>query len=144
MNTSFLHYSISDLLEHFLTRHRTPESFQNWREAVIPQFPYLQRGEPATPDADTLKKWRRSYERWQKAYEGFLAIEQHLKSLAKPMDESDRRNYESFAALLLHSGQWHAILLTMLKDVPEPQRVEHLAGIDRSLAELRTRIADAP
>jgi len=143
MNTSILHYSISDILDYLATRHQTPDSFKNWREAMIPNFLYLGRGKPSPPEADTLKKWFRSYERWQKGYEGFLAIEQHLKSLAKPMDQSDRRHYESFAALLLQSGQWHAILLTMLKDTPEAQRAERLAEIDRTLADLRKRIAEA-
>ena len=56
------------------------------------------------------------------------------------MDEMDRRHHEYFAALLLQSAQWHAILLTWVKDFPEVQRREHLEGIDRVLAELRKRL----
>ena len=117
-----------------------PSSVESWSEAVPPEFTYLAEGNPDPQDADTFKKWSKSYQRWQSAYAGFLEIERHLEQLSKATDERDRRHHEFFAALLLQSGQWHAILLMLLKDVAEGERAERLVGIDRDLLELRKRI----
>jgi len=121
-------------------RAQPPDSYESWHEAVIPEFIYLQEGRPAYPDADTLKKWLRSFARWKTAHEGFFEIERALEHRGRPMEDRDRRSYEYYSALLLQSGQWHATLLLSLKDVSESERARLLAGIDGTLAELRKRI----
>jgi hypothetical protein len=139
--SEMLHSSISEVIYNWLSRHKTPQSFQSWREAVIPRFLYLQGGNPTPPNADTLQKWVRSYDKWRMAYEGFLEIDQHLNSLSRLEDETDQRHREFYAAVLLQSGQWHVILLLMLKDIPEAERGERRTEIDRLLTDLRKRIA---
>jgi len=128
--------SISKLLQ----RPRPPTSFDRWREVVPPEYGYLAEGKPSPPDVNTLRKWLRSYARWQAGYQGLLEIEQDLEVRARSMDEVDRRHHEYFAALFMQSAQWHAILLMLVRDGSEPERSKHLAEIDRTLAELRRRI----
>lgn len=107
-----------------------------------PEFTYLAGGNPEPPHADTFTKWFKCYQRWQSAYAGFLEIERHLEEGSTAADERDRRHHEFFAALLLQSAQWHAILLMLLKDVAEAERAERLAEIDQYLVELRKRITN--
>ena len=120
-----------------LGRPQPPDSFESWGEVVIPQHHYLAAGRPYPPDVDKLKKWLKSFARWRAGYEGFLEIE---RSLERPGQSAMKRSYEYFVALLLQSGQWHAALLLMVKDVGEPERAKLLAKIDHALAELRMRI----
>jgi len=115
---------------------------QRWSEFVPPEFIYLTEGGPSPPDVEKQDKWLRSYARWRVSYEGFVKNEQELESSALPQEETDRRHREAFVALYLHSGQWHAILLMLVKDVPEPERAKHLGEIDGTLVELRKRIAN--
>jgi hypothetical protein len=124
-------------------RPQPPDSYKSWNEAVIPEFNYLQEGQPVPTDVDKLKKWLKSFARWKAGYEGFLEIERSLKCRGRPMDEWDRRCYEHFSALLLASGQWHATLLRPVKDVSEPERARLLAEIDGALGELRKRIKNS-
>ena len=120
-----------------LGRSQPPDSYENWGEVVIPQHHYLAAGRPYPPDVDKLKKWVKSFARWRAGYEGFLEIERSLERRGRSVM---KRTYEYFVALLLQSGQWHAALLLMVKDVAEPERARLLAEIDRALAELRKRI----
>lgn len=131
--------STSKLLQLF-GRAQPPTSFERWRDAVPAEFLYVRAGSPDFPNADTHKKWLKSFARWKTGCQGFLAIEQHLEPRARLTEEVDRRHHEFFAALFLQSAQWHAILLTWVKDVSAERRAEHLAEIDRALAELRKRI----
>lgn len=107
-----------------------------------PEFIYLEEGGPSPPEVETLNKWLKSYGRWRASYEGFVTNEQELKSSALLQDETDGRHREAFVALYLHSAQWHAILLKLVKDAPEPERAKHLGEIDSALVELRKRIAN--
>lgn len=115
---------------------------QRWSEFVPPEFIYLTEGGPSPPDVETLDNWLRSYARWQASYQGFVKNEQDLESSTLLQEETDRRHREAFVALYLHSGQWHAILLMLVRDVSEPERAKHLGDIDGALAELRKRIAN--
>ena len=115
---------------------------QRWSEFVPPEFIYLTEGGPSPPDVERLSKWLMSYARWRASYEGFVKNEQELESSAVLQEEDDRRHREAFVALYLHSGQWHAILLNLVKDVSESERAKHLGEIDGALAELRKRIAN--
>ena len=128
--------SISKLLG----RTQPPGTYENWFEAVIPEFIYLHEGRPAHPDADTLKKWKKSFARWQAGYDGFRAIERSLQRRGRPMQERDRRSCDHFTTLLLTSALWHALLLLAVNDVTEPERSRLLAEIDQASAELTNRI----
>ena len=75
-------------------------------------------------------------------YEGFVKNEQELESNALLQEEIDRRHREAFVALYVHSAQWHAILLKLVKDVSEPERAKHLGEIDGALVGLRKGIAN--
>ena len=121
-------------------RFRRPQRIDNvesWGEAVIPHHQYLSSGRPYPPDVTSFKKWKASYSRWREGYEGFLEIEASLDRRSKPLM---KRTYEYFVALLLQSGQWHAGLLLMVKDVSETERDKCLGEIDLALASLRTRL----
>ena len=48
-----------------------------------------------------------------------------------------RRQYEHYAGLFFQSGQWHAILLMLVEEVSEPERMRYLGEIDGFLEELR-------
>jgi len=124
-------------ISRLLGRPQPPDSYERWGEVVIPQLRYLQAGRPYPPDVDVLKKWLKSFARWKAGYEGFLEIERSLERRGRPVD---KRTYEYYVALLLQSGQWHAALLLMVKDVSEPQRAKLLAETDQALADLRKRI----
>lgn len=125
-----------------LGRPLPPDSFESWYQAVIPQFLYLRAGRPDAPEVHKHQKWLKSFARWKTGYEGFLQIERTLERRGRPMNERDRRSREYYSALLLQSGQWHATLLLLVKDVSEQERVALLAQLDRALPELRKRIAN--
>ena len=110
---------------------------QRWSEFVPPEFNFLSEGGPNPQDVYVFKNWLRSYARWRTSYEAFAANE-HAE-LAQ--DETDQRHREFFAALYLKSAQWHAILLMLIKNVPEPERAKYLGELDGSLAGLRQRFA---
>jgi hypothetical protein len=124
-------------ISRLLGRAQPPDSYERWADAVIPEFAYLRAGRPDAPDVDKLKKWLKSFARWKAGYEGFLALERSLGRRGRPVEQ---RTYEYYVALLLQSGQWHAALLLMVKDIAEPQRAKQLAELDQALAELRKRI----
>lgn len=115
---------------------------QRWSEFVPPEFIYLDEGGPSPPDVEKLSNWLKSYARWQASYEAFVKNEQALESGRMLPDATDLRHRESFAALYLHSAQWHAILLMLVKDVSEAERAKKLADIDGILPELRRRITN--
>ncbi len=108
-----------------------------WSEFVPPDFNYLSEGGPNPRDVYSFKSWSRSYARWWTSYEAYLANEH--ADLAQ--DETDKRHREFFAALYLQSAQWHAILLSLIKDAPEPERTKCLSELDGALAGLRQRFA---
>ena len=93
---------------------------------------------PSLTDIQSLGNWVDAYERWRSGYEAYLKAAANLNGDAT--DEFEDRQYEHYTALFLQSGQWHAIFLLLLKNVPEEERAGYLAELDGFLAELRGRM----
>ena len=124
----------------FKSRPKLPASFERWSEVDgITSSEFLHEG-PSVLDIRTLKQWLDAYERWRAGYDAFARAAGTLDSSGFT-DDFDRRQYEHYVALFLQSGQWHAILIKLLEDVPEPERSRYVADIDGVLADLRKRIA---
>ena len=123
----------------FKSRPKLPASFDRWSEVDIIAGSELLREGPTVLNIRTLKQWIDAYERWRAGYDVFAKAASTSDS-AGFTDDFDRRQHEHYAALFLQSGQWHAILLMLLEDVPEPERSGYLDDIDGILADLRKRI----
>lgn len=117
-----------------------PDSFDRWSEVdLIAASEHLHEG-PAVDHIRTLKQWIDEYERWRAGYDAFAKAAGTISS-GGFTDDFDRRQCEHYAALLLQSGQWRAILLMLLEDVPASDRSQYVGELDGILADLRSRIA---
>lgn len=124
----------------FKSRPNLPASFNLWSEVdIVAGSEYLHEG-PSVADIRTLKQWLDTYVRWRAGYDAFVKAAGTLES-ADFTDDFDRRQHEHYAALFLQSGQWRAILLMLLEDLPEAERSRYVAEIDGILVDLRRRIA---
>ncbi|MBE0702131.1 MAG: hypothetical protein IH582_03015 [Afipia sp.] len=94
---------------------------------------------PSVRDVRSLKRWLDAYRRWRDGYDAFIKAIGTFSS-GGFTDELDRRQYEHYVGLFFQSGQWHAILLMLLEDVPEAERTRHLAELDGVLSDLSERI----
>jgi len=124
----------------FKSRPKLPASFERWSEVDIIAGSELLHEVPSVLDIRTLKQWLDAYERWRAGYDAFAKAAGTLDS-GGFTDDFDRRQHEHYAALFLQSGQWRAILLMLLEDVPESERFRYMAEIDGILADLRKKIA---
>lgn len=97
---------------------------------------------PSVLDVRTLKRWLDEYSRWRAGYDEFLKVERTLLD-GGFSDDFDHRHFEHYAALFLQTGQWHAILLGLLDDVPDSERSRYLTEIDGFLANLRKKLGRA-
>ncbi len=121
----------------FKAQPRLPLSFERWSEVdVIASSEELHCG-PSVTAVRTLDQWLDEYERWRAGYDEFIKAECAAPGIS---DDFDKRQHEHYAALLLQSGQWRAILLKLLPDCPESELSKYLAEIDSCLAKLRNRI----
>jgi len=95
---------------------------------------------PSVLEIRSLMQWLDTYRRWRDGYEAFLKAAVTL-GRGEFTDEFDRRQYEQYTGLFFQSGQWRAILLILLENVPESERSRYLAEMDGFLADLRGRLA---
>lgn len=123
----------------FQSRPKLPASFNRWSEVDLVAGSELLHEGPSVLDIRTLKQWLDAYERWRAGYDAFTKAAGTLESSGFT-DDFDRRQHEHYAALFLQSGQWRAMLLMLLEDVPESERSQYVAEIDGILADLRKRI----
>jgi hypothetical protein len=124
----------------FKSRPKLPASFDRWSDVDVVAGSELLHEGPSVLDIRTLKQWLDAYERWRSGYDAFVKAARTLDS-GGFIDDFDRRQYEHYTALFLQSGQWHAILLMLLENVPEAERSRYVAEIDGVLADLRKRFA---
>jgi hypothetical protein len=124
----------------FSSRPELPVSFKRWTNVdVIAGSECLHEG-PSIAEVRTFKRWLDAYERWRGGYDEYLKAVGTLSGSDTFVDDFDRRQCEHYTALFLQSGQWYAILLMLLKDVPGSEQSRYLAEIDRFLADLRKRL----
>jgi hypothetical protein len=122
----------------FSSKPKLPESFKRWANLdTLASSECLYEG-PSVLEVRTFKRWLDAYERWRGGHDVYLmAI--NGDSL---VDDFDRRQHEHYTALFIQSGQWHAILLMLLQDVPASEQSRCLAEIDGLLADLRKRLEE--
>lgn len=119
---------------------KLPDSFERWSMMdIIVSSEELASG-PSIGKIRNLAQWLDQHERWQAGYDELIKAEQTLAATNGYTDDFDRRQHEHYAALLLQSGQWLAILLKLLKDLPEERQSRHLHDLDARLDTLRHRI----
>ena len=124
----------------FKSRPKLPASFDRWSEVDIIVGSELLHEGPSVLDVRSLKQWLDAYERWRDGYDAFVKAAGTLDG-GGFTDDFDRRQYDHYAGLFFQSGQWRAILLLLLEDVPDSERSRYVAEIDGILADLRKRIA---
>lgn len=126
----------------FSSSRNLPPSFERWSKVdAVVASESLHAG-PSVQEVRTLKQWLSAYRNWRAGYLAFLKSTEtaaHIDSI----DQFDRRQLEHYAALLLQSGQWHAILLLLIEDVDDSDQSHYLSKIDKFLGRLREIIAKA-
>lgn len=129
------------MFEFFRSSPKLPASFDRWSEVeVLVSSEHLYHG-PSIGKIQTSDQWRDTYKRWRTGYDVFLKAGTLPDAMIFDRD-LDRRQYEHYAALLLQSGQWHAILLMLAEQIADVDRAQFVAEMDTILADLRRRIAD--
>ena len=123
----------------FKSRPKLPASFERWSEVDIIAGSELLHEGPSVLDVRSLERWLDNYRRWRDGYDAFIKAAGTF-STGGFTDDFDRRQYEHYVGLFFQSGQWRAILLMLLEDVPEAERSRYLAEIDASLSDLRERM----
>jgi hypothetical protein len=124
----------------FSSRPELPASFKRWTNVdVIAGSECLHEG-PSVVEVRTFKRWLDAYERWPGGFGEYLKAVGTLSGSDTFVDALDRRQHEHYTALFVQSGQWHAILLMLLKDFPASEESRYLAEIDGFLSDLRKRL----
>ena len=123
----------------FKSRPQLPASFERWSQVDIIAGSELLYEGPSVLDVRSLERWLEDYRRWRDGYDALIKAAGTLRS-GDFADDFDRRQYEHYLGLFLQSGQWRAILLMLLEDVPEAERSRHLAELDGFLSHLRERM----
>lgn len=124
----------------FSSRPELPESFKRWTNVDVIAGSERLYGGPSVVEVRTFKGWLDAYDRWRGGYDEYLRAAGTLSGSDSFTDDFDRRQCEHYTALFVQSGQWHAILLMLLKDVPASEQSRYLAEIDGFLVDLRQRL----
>lgn len=123
----------------FEYRPQLPASFERWSEVdIVTDSEMLYRGPPIL-EVRSLKRWLDEYERCRAGYDEFIKAAQRGCG-GGFTDDFDRRLFEHYAAMLLQSGQWRAILLMLLEDPSDAERSRYLSELDGLLAYLREQM----
>lgn len=131
------------MLSLFKFDNKLPESFERWGTVSIIVSSENLASSPYIGKIRNLDQWLDAHGRWQAGYDELVKAEQTLASTNGYTDDFDRRQHEHYAALLLQSGQWLAILLKLLKDLPEETQSRHLQDLEARLDTLRQSLERA-